>query len=61
MARMTVKTSPLLLESHPQQSRTPTPPRPAIAELRERILTAAEELGYPGPDAGGRSSKNGPG
>src|SRR5215218_7999763 len=55
MARMTVKTLAAALGVSPATiSNAYNHPDQLSAELRERILATAKELGYPGPDAAGR-------
>ena len=56
MARMTVKTLAAALGVSPATiSNAYNRPDQLSPQLRERILTTAEELGYPGPDAAGRT------
>jgi DNA-binding LacI/PurR family transcriptional regulator len=60
MARMTVKTLAAALGVSPATiSNAYNRPDQLSPQLRERILTAAEELGYPGPDAAGRTLRRG--
>jgi DNA-binding LacI/PurR family transcriptional regulator len=60
MARMTVKTLAAALGVSPATiSNAYNRPDQLSLQLRERILTAAEELGYPGPDAAGRTLRMG--
>jgi len=60
MARMTVKTLAAALGVSPATiSNAYNRPDQLSPQLRERILTAAEELGYPGPDAAGRTLRMG--
>jgi DNA-binding LacI/PurR family transcriptional regulator len=55
MARMTVKTLAAAVGVSPATiSNAYNRPDQLSAELRERILATAKELGYPGPDAAGR-------
>jgi DNA-binding LacI/PurR family transcriptional regulator len=55
MARMTVKSLAAAVGVSPATiSNAYNHPDQLSAELRERILTTAAELGYPGPDAAGR-------
>jgi DNA-binding LacI/PurR family transcriptional regulator len=60
MARMTVKTLAAALGVSPATiSNAYNRPDQLSPQLRERILVAAEELGYPGPDAAGRTLRRG--
>jgi DNA-binding LacI/PurR family transcriptional regulator len=60
MARMTVKTLAAALGVSPATiSNAYNRPDQLSPQLRERILAAAEELGYPGPDAAGRTLRRG--
>ena len=60
MARMTVKTLATVLGVSPATvSNAYNRPDQLSPQLRERILTTAEELGYPGPDAAGRNLRMG--
>jgi DNA-binding LacI/PurR family transcriptional regulator len=60
MARMTVKTLAAALGVSPATiSNAYNRPDQLSPQLRERILAAAEELGYPGPDAAGRTLRMG--
>jgi len=60
MARMTVKTLAAALGVSPATiSNAYNRPDQLSPQLRERILTAAKELGYPGPDAAGRTLRMG--
>jgi DNA-binding LacI/PurR family transcriptional regulator len=60
MARMTVKTLAAAVGVSPATiSNAYNRPDQLSAELRERILATAEELGYPGPDAAGRTLRMG--
>ena len=62
MARMTVKTLAAALGVSPATiSNAYNRPDQLSPQLRERILTTAEELGYPGPDAAGRARSEGVG
>jgi DNA-binding LacI/PurR family transcriptional regulator len=55
MARITVKTLAAAVGVSPATiSNAYNRPDQLSAELRERILATAKELGYPGPDAAGR-------
>jgi DNA-binding LacI/PurR family transcriptional regulator len=57
---MTVKTLAAALGVSPATiSNAYNRPDQLSPQLRERILTAAEELGYPGPDAAGRTLRMG--
>jgi DNA-binding LacI/PurR family transcriptional regulator len=60
MARMTVKTLAAAVGVSPATiSNAYNRPDQLSAELRERILATAKELGYPGPDAAGRTLRIG--
>jgi DNA-binding LacI/PurR family transcriptional regulator len=60
MARMTVKTLAAVLGVSPATvSNAYNRPDQLSPQLRERILATAEELGYPGPDAAGRTLRMG--
>jgi DNA-binding LacI/PurR family transcriptional regulator len=60
MARMTVKTLAAAVGVSPATvSNAYNRPDQLSAELRHRILATAEELGYPGPDAAGRTLRMG--
>jgi DNA-binding LacI/PurR family transcriptional regulator len=60
MARMTVKTLAAAVGVSPATiSNAYNRPDQLSAELRERILATAKELGYPGPDAAGRTLRMG--
>lgn len=60
MARMTVKTLAAALGVSPATiSNAYNRPDQLSPQLRERILATAEELGYPGPDAAGRTLRTG--
>ncbi len=60
MARMTVKSLAAALGVSPATiSNAYNRPDQLSAQLRERILATAEELGYPGPDAAGRTLRMG--
>jgi len=60
MARMTVKTLAAALGVSPATiSNAYNRPDQLSPQLRERILATAEELGYPGPDAAGRTLRRG--
>jgi DNA-binding LacI/PurR family transcriptional regulator len=60
MARMTVKTLAAALGVSPATiSNAYNRPDQLSPQLRERILATAEELGYPGPDAAGRTLRIG--
>jgi DNA-binding LacI/PurR family transcriptional regulator len=60
MARMTVKTLAAALGVSPATvSNAYNRPDQLSPQLRERILTTAEEFGYPGPDAAGRTLRMG--
>ena len=60
MARMTVKTLAAALGVSPATiSNAYNRPDQLSPQLRERILATAEELGYPGPDAAGRTLRMG--
>jgi DNA-binding LacI/PurR family transcriptional regulator len=60
MARMTVKTLAAAVGVSPATiSNAYNRPDQLSAELRERILAIAKELGYPGPDAAGRTLRIG--
>jgi DNA-binding LacI/PurR family transcriptional regulator len=60
MARMTVKTLAAAVGVSPATiSNAYNRPDQLSAQLRERILATAEELGYPGPDAAGRTLRRG--
>jgi DNA-binding LacI/PurR family transcriptional regulator len=60
MARMTVKTLAAALGVSPATiSNAYNRPDQLSPQLRERILATADELGYPGPDAAGRSLRRG--
>ena len=60
MARMTVKSLASVLGVSPATvSNAYNRPDQLSAELRERILATAAELGYPGPDAAGRTLRIG--
>jgi DNA-binding LacI/PurR family transcriptional regulator len=60
MARMTVKTLAAAVGVSPATiSNAYNRPDQLSAELRERILATAQELGYPGPDAAGRTLRMG--
>jgi DNA-binding LacI/PurR family transcriptional regulator len=60
MARMTVKTLAAALGVSPATiSKAYNRPDQLSPQLRERILATAEELGYPGPDAAGRTLRMG--
>jgi DNA-binding LacI/PurR family transcriptional regulator len=60
MTRMTVKSLAALLGVSPATiSNAYNRPDQLSLRLRERILTTAEELGYPGPDAAGRTLRMG--
>jgi DNA-binding LacI/PurR family transcriptional regulator len=60
MARMTVKTLAVALGVSPATiSNAYNRPDQLSPQLRERILATAEELGYPGPDAAGRTLRRG--
>jgi DNA-binding LacI/PurR family transcriptional regulator len=60
MARMTVKTLATALGVSPATiSNAYNRPDQLSPQLRERILATAEELGYPGPDAAGRTLRTG--
>ena len=60
MARMTVKTLAAALGVSPATiSNAYNHPDQLSPQLRERILATAEELGYPGPDAAGRTLRMG--
>jgi DNA-binding LacI/PurR family transcriptional regulator len=60
MARMTVKTLAAALGVSPATvSNAYNRPDQLSPQLRQRILTRAEELGYPGPDAAGRTLRIG--
>ena len=60
MARMTVKSLAAALGVSPATiSNAYNRPDQLSAQLRERILATAEELGYPGPDAAGRTLRRG--
>ena len=60
MARMTVKTLAAALGVSPATvSNAYNRPDQLSPQLRQRILTTAEELGYPGPDAAGRTLRMG--
>jgi DNA-binding LacI/PurR family transcriptional regulator len=60
MARMTVKTLAAALGVSPATiSNAYNRPDQLSPQLRERILVTADELGYPGPDAAGRTLRRG--
>jgi DNA-binding LacI/PurR family transcriptional regulator len=60
MARMTVKTLAAAVGVSPATiSNAYNRPDQLSVELRERILATAKELGYPGPDAAGRTLRMG--
>jgi len=60
MARMTVKTLAAAVGVSPATiSNAYNRPDQLSVELRERILATAKELGYPGPDAAGRTLRIG--
>jgi DNA-binding LacI/PurR family transcriptional regulator len=60
MARMTVKTLAAAVGVSPATiSNAYNRPDQLSAELRDRILATAKELGYPGPDAAGRTLRMG--
>ena len=60
MARMTVKSLAAAVGVSPATvSNAYNRPDQLSAQLRERILATAEELGYPGPDAAGRTLRMG--
>jgi DNA-binding LacI/PurR family transcriptional regulator len=60
MARMTVKTLAAAVGVSPATiSNAYNRPDQLSAELRERILATAKEVGYPGPDAAGRTLRMG--
>jgi DNA-binding LacI/PurR family transcriptional regulator len=60
MARMTVKTLAAVLGVSPATvSNAYNHPDQLSPQLRQRILATAEELGYPGPDAAGRTLRIG--
>jgi DNA-binding LacI/PurR family transcriptional regulator len=60
MARMTVKTLAAALGVSPATvSNAYNRPDQLSPQLRERILATAEELGYPGPNAAGRTLRMG--
>ena len=60
MARMTVKTLAAALGVSPATvSNAYNRPDQLSPQLRERILTTAEKLGYPGPNAAGRTLRMG--
>jgi DNA-binding LacI/PurR family transcriptional regulator len=60
MARMTVKTLAAALGVSPATvSNAYNRPDQLSPQLRQRILATAEELGYPGPDAAGRTLRMG--
>ena len=60
MTRMTVKTLAAALGVSPATvSNAYNRPDQLSPQLRERILATAEELGYPGPDAAGRTLRMG--
>jgi DNA-binding LacI/PurR family transcriptional regulator len=60
MARMTVKTLAAALGVSPATiSNAYNRPDQLSPQLRERILATAEKLGYPGPDAAGRTLRRG--
>ena len=60
MARMTVKSLASVLGVSPATiSNAYNRPDQLSAQLRERILATADELGYPGPDAAGRTLRIG--
>jgi DNA-binding LacI/PurR family transcriptional regulator len=60
MARMTVKSLAAAVGVSPATiSNAYNRPDQLSAQLRERILATAEELGYPGPDAAGRTLRIG--
>ena len=60
MARMTVKSLAAAIGVSPATiSNAYNHPDQLSAQLRERILATAAELGYPGPDAAGRTLRMG--
>jgi DNA-binding LacI/PurR family transcriptional regulator len=60
MARMTVKSLAAVLGVSPATiSNAYNRPDQLSPQLRERILATAEEFGYPGPDAAGRTLRTG--
>jgi DNA-binding LacI/PurR family transcriptional regulator len=60
MARITVKTLAAALGVSPATvSNAYNRPDQLSPQLRERILATAEEIGYPGPDAAGRTLRMG--
>src|SRR4029453_15212823 len=60
MARMTVKTLAAVLGVSPATvSNAYNRPDQLSPQLRQRILATAEDLGYPGPDAAGRTLRIG--
>ena len=60
MARITVKTLAATLGVSPATvSNAYNRPDQLSPQLRERILATAEEFGYPGPDAAGRTLRMG--
>jgi DNA-binding LacI/PurR family transcriptional regulator len=60
MTRMTVKSLAAALGVSPATiSNAYNRPDQLSADLRQRILAAADELGYPGPDAAGRTLRMG--
>jgi DNA-binding LacI/PurR family transcriptional regulator len=60
MARLTVKTLAAVLGVSPATvSNAYNRPDQLSPQLRQRILATAEELGYPGPDAAGRTLRMG--